>query len=203
MRDVIFIICRRIFSFYPIKLLKFHGGTRISNKIAVVGINKNAICFDYEKRVVYFFRKGWASKTLKLVDIAIPFNKITAIELIKPTVASAGKIALIVDGTRLLAEDQFENNASELSVGDSIYPAVKEAVDRLLAECPDVQLITSGQLNVPKTKNQQDYRTNVTFEEFAKGDVKTTKTGGISVGALLVVAAVAAVCIYFLYTTLM
>ena len=70
----------------------------MNNKLAVLGVNDNAICFDFDEKIVYFFRKGWASKALKLVDIAIPFDKITAIEFIKPTVRESGRIALIVDG---------------------------------------------------------------------------------------------------------
>lgn len=178
----------------------------MNNKVSVVGVNNNAICFDFDEKVVYFFRKGWASKALKLVDIAIPFDKITAIELIKPTTREAGRIALIVEGNRLLAEDKFENNASELSIGDSMYPALNEAVSRLVQECADVQLITSGQLNVPKTKNQQEYATTVTYDAFVKGSgapVTTVKTKGLSVGAALVILAIGLVCIYFLFKSLM
>ena len=178
----------------------------MSNKISVVGVNNNSICFDFDEKVVYFFRKGWASKTLKLVNIAIPFDKITAVELIKPTTWQSGRIALIVEGNRLLAEDQFENNASELSIGDKMYAALQGAVDRLLQECPDIVLETTGQLNVPKTKNQQNYATTVTYEAFVgNGDatVETTKTNGISVGAALTVLAVGLICIYFLFKSLM
>lgn len=178
----------------------------MGNKLAVLGVNNNAICFDYDEKVVYFFRKGWASKTLKLVDIAIPFHKITAVELIQPTTWESGRIALIVEGNRLLAEDQFENNASELSIGENMYPALKEAVARLVQEFPGIQVVTEGQLNVPKTKNQKDYATSVTYEAFAKsGDIKANvvKTNGISVGAALVVLAVGLVCIYLLFQFLM
>lgn len=178
----------------------------MGNKLAVLGVNNNAICFDYDEKVVYFFRKGWASKTLKLVDIAIPFHKITAVELIQPTTWESGRIALIVEGNRLLAEDQFENNASELSIGENMYPALKEAVARLVQECPGIQVVTEGQLNVPKTKNQKDYATSVTYEAFAKsGDIKANvvKSNGISVGAALVVLAVGLVCIYLLFQFLM
>lgn len=177
----------------------------MNNKIAVLGVGNNAICFDFDEKNVYFFRKGWASKTLKLVDIAIPFDKITAIEFIKPTVQEAGRIALIVEGNRLLAEDQFENNASELSVGDNMYPALQEAVSRLIREYPDIQLVTDGKLNVPKTKNQKDYATNLTYAEFAKSGapVTTVKTNGISIGGALVVLVIGLVCIYFLFKALM
>lgn len=178
----------------------------MNNKIAVLGVGNNAICFDFDEHTVYFFRKGWASKTLKLVDIAIPFHKITAVELIQPTTRASGRIALIVDGNRLLAEDQFENNASELSIGENMYPALKEAVGRLAREYPEMQVVTEGQLNVPKTKNQKDYATSVTYEDFAKsGDIKANvvKTNGISVGAALVVLAVGLACIYLLFQYLM
>jgi len=178
----------------------------MNNKLAVLGVNDNAICFDFDEKIVYFFRKGWASKALKLVDIAIPFDKITAIEFIKPTVRESGRIALIVDGNRLLAEDKFDNNASELSVGDSMYPALQEAVNRLMQECPNIQLVTDGKLDVPQTKNQKDYATTATYDAFVKGSgapVKAVKTKGISIGAALVVLAIGLVCIYFLFKSLM
>ena len=178
----------------------------MNNKLAVLGVNDNAICFDFDEKIIYFFRKGWASKALKLVDIAIPFDKITAIEFIKPTVRESGRIALIVDGNRLLAEDKFDNNASELSIGDSMYPALQEAVSRLTQECPNIQLVTDGKLDVPQTKNQKDYATTLTYAAFVKDSdapVSTVKTKGISVGAALVILAIGLVCIYFLFKSLM
>lgn len=170
----------------------------MNNKISVVGVNGNAICFDFKERFVYFFRKGLSSKVLKLVDIAIPFDKITAIEFIKPTTWESGRIALIIEGNRLLPEDQFENNASELSVGDSMYPALQEAVSRLTQGCPDIQLVTEGKLDVPKTKNQKDYATTLTYTAFIKDSdapVTTVKTKGFSVGVGLIILAIAIVCI--------
>ena len=178
----------------------------MSNKVAVLGVNDNAICFDYDQKIVYFFRKGWASKTLKLVDIASPFDKITAIELIKPTFQQSGRIALIVEGNRLLAEDQFENNASELSIGENMYAPLLDAVTRLIQEYPSVQLVTDGQLNVPKTKNQKSYATAMTYAAFAADGIpkaNVTKTNGISVGALLLVLIIGLACIYFLFRSLM
>ncbi len=170
----------------------------MNNKVSIVGVNNNAICFDFDEKIVYFFRKGWASKALKLVDIAVPFDKITAIEFIRPETWASGRISLIVEGNRLLAEDQFENNASELSLGDSMYSALKEAVDRLIQEYPDIQLVTEGNLDVPKTKNQREYATTVTYESFIKDSdtpVHTVKTKGMSVGALITVAVIGLACI--------
>ena len=179
----------------------------MSDKIAVLGVGDNAICFDYTEKVVYFFRKGWASKTLKLVDIAIPFSKISAIELMKPETWQSGKIALIVEGNRLLAEDQFENNASELSVGDSMYPALQEAVDKLIAMCPHITLVTTGPgLDVPKTKNQKDYATTVTYKEFISTGAekpKIVKSGGVSVGTALLILLIGLVCIFLMFKALM
>lgn len=177
----------------------------MGNKVAVLGVNDNAICFDFKEKLVYFFRKGWASKTLKLVDIAIPFDRITAVELIRPTTWEAGRIALIVDGTRLLAEDQFDNNASELSLGDGIYPAVAAAVECLLQMCPEVELVTEGKLAVPGAKDQSYFATEVTYKEFVRDCDKEsiTKTGGISVGMALVILAVCIVVIVLAFKSLL
>ena len=177
----------------------------MGNKIAVMGVSNNAIGFDFDAEVVYFFRKGWTAKTLKLVNIAIPFERITAIELVKPTTWEAGRIAVIVDGVRLLAEDmQFENNASDLSVGDSMYPLISSAVERLVAGCPWIQLV-NGMLNVPKSKTQQEFATDVDYKTFSKccdkGDVLQTK--GASVGELLLILVVGLICIYLLFKFLM
>lgn len=160
----------------------------LKKKIIVYGVNDNSICFDFEEHCIYLFRKGWASNQLKLSNIKLPFEKITAIELIKPQTWSTGRITIIVDGVMLLANDpQFENNSSELSLNDKMYDVVKEAVNAVIAENSNIQLLTTGSLGAPKEKKQNEYVTPMDDTAFIGDgkDVLVVKGGGASVGFLL------------------
>ncbi len=169
----------------------------MNNKVAVVGLNENSICFDFEKKTVYLFRKGWASETLGQINIGIPFEKISAVEFIKPTTWTSGKIAFIVNGHRIVTNSG--DDATSLSLSEKTYGALCDAVNRLVGQNTSIKLVTSDSINVPKKEEQEKYSTMLNFELFS-ADIDcpeaVTKTDGVSVGSLIVFfLAVTVICV--------
>ena len=176
----------------------------LKKKIIEYGVNDNSICFDFEEHCIYLFRKGWASNQLKLSNIKLPFEKITAIELIKPQTTISGRITIIVDGVLLLANDpQFENNSSELSLNGKMYNVVKEAVNAVIAENANIQLLTTGSFGAPKEKKQNEYVTPMDDTAFIGDgkDVLVVKGGGMSAGLALGIFAISMLLIVVLVLT--
>ena len=59
---------------------------------------------------------------------------------------------------------------------------------------------------VPKTKNQKDYATTVTYKEFISTGAekpKIVKSGGVSVGTALLILLIGLVCIFLMFKALM
>ena len=153
------------------------------------------LCIDFERETVFLFRHdSWVTKTLKLVNIAIPFKDITAIEYYDEAGTSGGIIDFLVNDTRILANDpQFENNAGEFSLNAKMYAFLKEAVSEMSRRIPGVQIF-NGKVNAPKAKIQDNFATAETLSGLLntcnQDDCAVLKGEALSVGAVLLIGIV-------------
>ncbi len=126
------------------------------NKVEIKG-NTGSLCFDFENEKVIIEQKGILAKTIGLVSMEIPFLDITGIELKKHSAFSSGTLVFIINGKRLVVENDNSISATQfISKSKSEYEKICKCVDRLKELKKDIEIKGENGFDVTKVIKYPD-----------------------------------------------